>query len=75
MDFGTTASEAGTTVALPGPGDCRIRGHGKGRDAGDPRGNLDPVEEYPVQVQGWAAPYDEPALHKAADSHGMLWRE
>src|SRR5262249_56258875 len=55
LDFGTTGSGDDPTkrLELPGPGDYRLRVHGRNRDDGDPRGDGDPVEEYLIQV--WPA--------------------
>ncbi|MDX3227526.1 hypothetical protein [Streptomyces sp. ME19-01-6] len=44
MDFGTTRREDAqeAELQLPGPGDYRVRAHGKNRDDGDPREGDDP---------------------------------
>jgi hypothetical protein len=69
MDFATTATdENGPDVLhLPGPGDYRVRVHGRNRD------EHDPIETYLIQV--WPAPHDKPALHKATSQTGEMWRE
>ncbi|WP_171165564.1 hypothetical protein [Streptomyces sp. I05A-00742] len=59
-------------LELPGPGDYRLRVHGRNRDDGDPRGDGDPVEEYLIQM--WPAPYDEPAMLRATSLTGAYWR-
>ncbi|MFI7445829.1 hypothetical protein [Nonomuraea indica] len=65
MDFGTTDSGEDPTkrLELLGPGDYRLRVHGRNRDDGDPRRDDDAVEEYLIQV--WPAPQDRPVMVKS----------
>ncbi|RKN37189.1 hypothetical protein D7294_28645 [Streptomyces hoynatensis] len=74
LNFATTPrpDEEEAELRLPGPGDYRVRVHGRNRDDGDPREEGDPVEEYLIRL--WPAPWGEPCLHKAASETGALWR-
>jgi hypothetical protein len=74
IDFGTTGQgdDPNKRLDLPGPGDYRLRVHGRNRDDGDPRGDSDPVEEYLIQV--WPGPIAEPAVHKATSQTAAYWR-
>ncbi|MBT2408628.1 MULTISPECIES: hypothetical protein [unclassified Streptomyces] len=74
IDFATTGTEVDPSARLdlPGPGDYRIRVHGRNRDGGDPRGASDPVEEYLIQV--WRAPAGGPEVWKASSQTAALWR-
>lgn len=74
IDFATTGTEADPAgrLELPGPGNYRIRVHGRNRDDGDPRVAGDPVEEYLIQV--WPAPAGGPELWKATSRTAALWR-
>jgi hypothetical protein len=74
MDFGTTGSgeDPAKRLEMPGPGDYRLRVHGRNRDDGDPREDDDPVEEYLIQV--WPAPRAEPTAVKSTSRTAALWR-
>ncbi len=60
------------TIAIPGPGDYRVRVSGRNRDDGEDRDEGDPVERYLVQV--WPAPPAPPLLRKATSQTGAYWR-
>ncbi|GLY88316.1 hypothetical protein [Actinoallomurus iriomotensis] len=67
LDFATTGDDPAARLELPGPGDYRLRVHGRGRDDGDP------VEEYLIQV--WPAPEAGPATLRSTSRIAALWRE
>jgi hypothetical protein len=74
LDFGTTdGDDPAKRLELPGPGDYRLRVHGRNRDDGDPREDDDPREEYLIQV--WPAPRAEPVTVKSTSRTAALWRE
>ncbi|MEU0156873.1 hypothetical protein [Micromonospora fulviviridis] len=74
MDFGTTTKgEDASVLRLPGPGDYRLRVHGKNRDDEDPRSDTDPVEEYLIQV--WPAPRTGPQTIKSTSRTAAGWLE
>jgi hypothetical protein len=73
IDFGTTdqGDDPSKRLDLPGPGDYRLRVHGRNRDDGDPRDDSDSVEEYLIQV--WPGPIAEPVVHKATSQTAAYW--
>ncbi|WP_433178187.1 hypothetical protein [Actinoallomurus sp. CA-150999] len=75
LDSGTTGSgdDPAQRLELPGPGDYRLRVHGRNRDDGDPRRDGDPVEEYLIQV--WPASQGEPITIKSTSQTAALWRK
>ncbi|MGP4087271.1 hypothetical protein [Streptomyces sp. KR55] len=75
LDFGTTGGgdDPARQLHLPGPGDYRLRVHGRHRDDGDPREPDAPMEEYLIQM--WPAPHSAPQLIKATGETSALWRE
>ncbi|MEU1385624.1 MULTISPECIES: hypothetical protein [unclassified Nonomuraea] len=74
MDFATTdgGENPAEQLELPGPGDYRLRVHGRNRDDGDPRDDGAPVEEYLIQV--WPAPHAEPVVAKSTSRTAAAWR-
>ncbi|MEV4365439.1 hypothetical protein AB0J71_00125 [Nonomuraea sp. NPDC049637] len=74
MDFATTGGgeNPAAQLELPGPGDYRLRVHGRNRDDGDPRDDDAPVEEYLIQV--WPAPQAGPVTAKSTSRTAAAWR-
>ncbi|TGB16048.1 hypothetical protein [Streptomyces sp. MZ04] len=74
FDFGTTDSGDDPEKRLPlsGPGDYRMRVHGRHRDDGDPRPDDAPTEEYLIQL--WPAPHGADRVIKTTSHTARLWR-
>ncbi|WP_255950829.1 hypothetical protein [Streptomyces odontomachi] len=74
LDFGTTgtAENPAERLSLPGPGDYRLRVHGRHRDDGDPRDTDQPVEEYLIQL--WPAPQAEAHVIRSTSATAAGWR-
>jgi hypothetical protein len=74
MDFGTTdgSENPAKRLELPGPGDYRLRVHGRNRDDGDPRDDSDPIGGYLIQV--WPAPQGKPVIVRSTSKTAAMWR-
>ncbi|MFJ9417679.1 hypothetical protein ACIRPT_26425 [Streptomyces sp. NPDC101227] len=74
LDFGTTGADEDSAqqIALPGPGDYRLRVHGRHRDDGDPRDDRDPLEEYLIQI--WPASPAADRVIRTTSSTAARWR-
>lgn len=73
IDFGTAgdSDDLAQQLAIPTPGDYRLRVYGRHRDDGDPREEDEPAEEYLIQL--WTEPRGDALVVKQTSTTAHYW--